>query len=102
VAIAVFDSRQSWGKPDRGVQLWGSAREARGTTGRAAEQIYSERFASYAATDLSAYRLYLFRPRRLKLFDERELGAGTFVTARVTREGRLAWVRTDIYRGDLA
>jgi hypothetical protein len=29
VAIAVYDSRQSWGKPDRGIQLFGSARRSR-------------------------------------------------------------------------
>jgi hypothetical protein len=35
---------------------------------------------------------------RLKLFDERALGAGTFMTARLTRDRRLAWERTEIYR----
>jgi hypothetical protein len=47
--------------------------------------------------DLGAYHVYLFSPRRLKLFDERALAAGTFVTARVTGDGRLAWERTEIY-----
>jgi hypothetical protein len=44
------------------------------------------------------YRCYELRPRRIKLFDERTLGAGTFVTARVTRGGDVAWQRTEIYR----
>lgn len=34
----------------------------------------------------------------VKLFDERALGAGMFVTAVVREGGRLAWERTEIYR----
>src|SRR5919109_372360 len=30
VAIAVYDSNQSWGRPDRGIQMFGTAREAEG------------------------------------------------------------------------
>ena len=48
--------------------------------------------------ELGAYRFYRFRPRRLKLFDEQELGPGWFVTARVAAGGRLEWERTEIYR----
>ncbi len=98
VAIAVYDSSQTWGKPDRGVQLFGSAREVRGDNARQAEMLYAKRFPDIAEADLSAYRYYFFRPRRLKLFDERTLGAGTFVTARIARDRRLAWERTEIYR----
>jgi hypothetical protein len=32
----------------------------------------------------------------VKLFDERALGAATFVTAKVAR-GKLSWERTDVY-----
>jgi hypothetical protein len=46
--------------------------------------------------DLSAYSFYRFRPRRMKLFDEAELGAGVFVTATV-RSGRVVWERTEVY-----
>jgi len=93
-AIAVFDSTQQWGKPDRGIQLFGSAREAAG----AAESTYAGRFPDYHGLELGAYRFYRFRPRRLKLFDEHELGSGVFVTARVSN-GRLAWERTEVYDG---
>jgi hypothetical protein len=48
--------------------------------------------------DLSAYRFYFFSPRRLKLFEKRALGAGTFVAARIARDRHLAWERTKIYR----
>ena len=94
VAIAVYDSGQSWGKPDRGIQLFGSAGEAPPE----AEDVYAGRFPEYRGSELPAYRLYQLVPRRLKVFDERELGAATFVTARVAADGRLAWERTEIYR----
>ena len=94
VAIAVYDSSHSWGKPDHGIQLFGSAREA----APAAEQVYAARFPEYRGSELPAYHLYELVPRRLKLFDERELGAATFVTARVAAGGRLTWERTEIYR----
>jgi putative heme iron utilization protein len=98
VAIAVYDSRQSWGRPDRGMQLFGSAVEAAAADAVRAEKLYAKRFPAFTDADLSAYRYYLFTPRRLKLFDEHALAAGTFVTARVDREARLAWERTEIYR----
>jgi uncharacterized protein len=95
-AVAVYDSTQTWGRPDRGIQLFGSAGEARGADADAARELYVARFPEFAGADLSAYRFYRFRPRRLKLYDEHELGTGTFVTARVGRQ-RLAWERTEIY-----
>jgi hypothetical protein len=35
----------------------------------------------------------------VKLFDERELGPGVFVTASVRSGGQVAWQRTDVYEG---
>jgi uncharacterized protein YhbP (UPF0306 family) len=98
VALAVYDSGQTWGGNDRGVQLFGRARGVNGAAAEDAERLYARRFESYHPQDLAAYRFYVFRPQRLKLFDERELGAGVFVTARVSRERRLVWERTEIYR----
>ncbi|HMI98524.1 MAG TPA: pyridoxamine 5'-phosphate oxidase family protein [Gaiellaceae bacterium] len=97
-AVAVYDSSQVWGKPDRGIQLFGSAHEADGADVQDAEALYAKRFPDYRTSDLSAYRFYRFCPRRLKLFDERVLGTGVFVTASIAGEGRLAWERTEIYR----
>jgi uncharacterized protein YhbP (UPF0306 family) len=97
VAVAVYNSEQSWGAPDRGIQLFGVARETRGGDAPEAERIYLERFPSYDAAAFSGYRLYRFRPRRVKLFDEGTLGSATFATAAV-HEGRLEWVRTEILR----
>jgi uncharacterized protein YhbP (UPF0306 family) len=97
-AIAVYDSAQTWGEADRGIQLFGSARETAGPRSRDAERIYSRRFPASTGSDLSAYHFYRFRARRLKLFDERALGAGVFVTASVDSAGRVTWRRTDVYR----
>ncbi|MGH2671521.1 MAG: pyridoxamine 5'-phosphate oxidase family protein [Actinomycetota bacterium] len=96
-AIAVHDSTQSWGRSDRGIQLFGSAREIRGSVARDAERTYGARFPAYEPGELSGYRVYRFRPRRVKIFDEAALGGGVFVTATV-RNGRVAWERTEVYR----
>lgn len=96
-AIAVYDSTQSWGNPDRGIQLIGSAREVEGRAAEAAARVYAGRFPAYDPAELGAYRFYRFRPRRLKLFDETSFGPGIFVTARVHAGGRLSWARTDVY-----
>jgi uncharacterized protein YhbP (UPF0306 family) len=90
-AIAVYDSGQTWGKPDRGIQLFGDAQAG----GPDAAEIYARRFSAYERRE--SYRFYELVPRRVKLFDERELGAATFVTARV-RGGKLAWAGTEVYR----
>src|SRR6266496_1559095 len=47
MAMTVFRSTQTWGKPDRGVQLFGSAHEARGSEAEAAERAYARRFPPY-------------------------------------------------------
>ncbi len=96
-AVAVYDSSQTWGRPDRGIQLFGSAREAAGVLARKAELVYAKRFPRYPGKERDTYRFYRFHPRRMKLFDERALGSGTFVTANIT-SGRVAWVRTEVYR----
>jgi len=96
VAVAVYDSTQWWGKSDRGIQLFGTAREVTHAAARDAEKTYAKRFPESRDVDLAAYRFYRFRPNRVKLFDEPVLGSGVFVTARV-RLGKLAWDRTETY-----
>jgi hypothetical protein len=95
-AIAVFDSRQTWGRPDRGIQLFGHARETE--RGGNAEVVYAARFPAYEEAGVGAYRFYVLHPRRVKLFDEGALGTGVFVTAKVNAGGRLVWERTEVYR----
>jgi uncharacterized protein YhbP (UPF0306 family) len=96
-AIAVYDSSQRWGGSDRGIQLFGSAREASGRSLAEAELAYSRRFRAYEHDELAAYRFYRFRPKSVKLFDESSFGGGVFVTARVDRTGGVTWQRTDVY-----
>lgn len=98
VAIAVFDSHQGWGGQDRGIQLFGSAREVAGAATQEVERLYARRFPHYSASDFTGYRFYRFRSRRLKVFDERSLGPGVFVTAVLRSGGRVAWQRTEVYR----
>lgn len=98
-AVAVYDSHLTWGAEDRGIQLFGTACEVKGATARDADAVYARRFPAYRDVDLSAYHLYRFRPNRIKLFDERVLGGGVFVTAKIGRGGQLAWQRTEIYAG---
>ena len=88
-AVAVYDSTQTWGRPDRGIQLFGSARPTRDDTA------YAARFPEYESFE--AYRAYELVPNRVKLFDERSFGAATFVTGHPGRDGRLAWERTEVY-----
>jgi uncharacterized protein YhbP (UPF0306 family) len=95
-AAAVYDSTQSWGKPDRGLQLFGSASELQDADDAGA--FYARRFPGYRRDDVEAYRFYAFRPQRIKLFDERELGSGRFVIAVVDDEGGLTWEATEVYR----
>jgi uncharacterized protein YhbP (UPF0306 family) len=94
-AITIYDSRQIWGRPDRGIQLFGTAGVTNGRASQRARNLYERRFRDYDpdADDLPAYR---FRPRTVKLFDERSLAGGTLVTARVARGG-LAWVKTEVW-----
>ena len=91
-AVTIYASNQVWGKPDRGIQLFGTARVTKGSEGPRA---YRKRFRDFDAgsNDLPYYR---FRPRTVKLFDERSLGPGMLVTARVTTDG-LAWTKTEVW-----
>jgi uncharacterized protein YhbP (UPF0306 family) len=94
-AITVYDSKQTWGRPDRGMQLFGMAGVVTGKAAGEAASSYAARFKDFAA-DASDLPYYRFRPRTVKLFDERALDPGTLVTARITRE-RLMWVRTEVW-----
>jgi uncharacterized protein YhbP (UPF0306 family) len=96
-AIAVYDSGQTWGRPDRGIQLFGTADEAISSSAADAEKLYAARFPEYHKTGLTAYRFYVLRPQLIKLFDEQEFGTGVFVTARLVGGSRLEWDRTEIY-----
>lgn len=91
MAVAVFDSHQRWGHPDRGVQLFGSAGIALGPSAKVALAVYARRFPGFekwqarVERDEGTFRLrpYRFRPERAKLFDEPSLGGGRFVEVEI-------------------
>jgi uncharacterized protein YhbP (UPF0306 family) len=95
-AVAVYDSSQAWGGPDRGIQLFGTAREATGQDLLHAREAYQRRFPAYEPTGLGGYRCYRFQPQRMKLFDENTLGAGVFVTVVVLDGRRLRFEHTEL------
>jgi len=101
MGMTVFNSAQAWGRPDRGIQLFGSAREARGEEAEAARRVYGRRFRAYSlimagtseedrkqARQLGSYRFYHFIPNRVKILDEREFGGGVFVVVAIERPAR--------------
>jgi uncharacterized protein YhbP (UPF0306 family) len=98
IAIAVYDSGQVWGSPDRGIQLFGDADELEREAEGEARAVYKRRFSAFSDADYGVYRFYRCRPRQVKLFDEHALGDATFVIARVDRGG-FVWERTDAYSG---
>src|SRR5438045_4798956 len=63
-AVTIYDSHQVWGRPDRGIQLFGTAGV---TAGAHAKNDYGRRSRDFDAdsNDLPYYR---FRPRTIKLF----------------------------------
>jgi len=91
-AVTIYASNQVWGRRDRGIQLFGTARI---TKGRDALSSYERRFRDFDA-EANELPVYRFRPRAMKMFDERALAPGTLVTARVTRDG-LAWSKTEVW-----
>jgi uncharacterized protein YhbP (UPF0306 family) len=91
-AVTIYASNQVWGKPDRGIQLFGTAGA---TNSRDAISAYGRRFKDFDA-DANELPVYRFRARTVKLFDERSLAGGTIVSARVT-SGGLAWMKTEVW-----
>jgi uncharacterized protein YhbP (UPF0306 family) len=83
-AAAVFSSAQTWGGPDRGVQLFGSCALVSQARARMAAATYAARFPAYLHRPSSAsLRFYRLRPTALKLLDEREFGDAVFIEARL-------------------
>ena len=93
-AVTIYDSHQTWGRPDRGIQLFGVAGVTTGRREQEAQRVYGGRFPNYDA-EAQGLPMYRFNGRTVKLFDERALAPVTFVTARVTRDG-LAWMKTEV------
>lgn len=87
MAITVFESRQTWGKPDKGIQLFGSCHEAKQNWRNKAERVYGSRFRGFAKWKHEiekeegefTLRLYRFVPKKAKILDEVEFGGGVFI-----------------------
>lgn len=94
-AVTIYDSHQTWGGFDRGIQLFGTAGAVRGPAAQQDERAYAARFSSFDPA-ANSYPFYRFRPRELKLFYERIFGGGTLVTAKVNGD-RLVWARTEVF-----
>jgi len=77
------------------MQLFGTAGVVTRRAAVEAARAYSSRFKDFDA-DGSDLPFYRFRPRTVKLFDERGLDPGTLVTAGVTRDG-LTWLKTEVW-----
>lgn len=91
MSVSVYDSRQRWGGPDRGIAMYGLCRELRGGSRDRAELFYGGRFPAYRSwrrevlpdDEGAKWRFFGFVPRHVKVFDEIRLGTGVFVTASV-------------------
>lgn len=94
MAMTVFSSKQTWGRADTGVQLFGTCREAKGQLIRKAERTYAKRFPrlfewkNRTTKEEGAFLLRFFRfvPRNAKIFDEAEFGGGVFIIVRLGKQ----------------
>ncbi len=95
MAMTIFNSSQKWGGPDRGMQLFGTCSEAKGSRMAKAGHLYGKRFLAYGKWRTRQeknnqlrrfrYRFYRFVPKQVKILDEREFGAGVFLIAAIKR-----------------
>jgi uncharacterized protein YhbP (UPF0306 family) len=82
MAMTVFESAQTWGKADRGIQLFGSCHEAKLNWRKKAEKVYGSRFKGFVkwkqeierAEGEFTLRLYRFVPKKVKILDEPAFG----------------------------
>jgi len=118
MAMTIFDSSQNWDAPGRGIQLFGKGHRTQGRQADRAERIYGSRFPAFGrwlkathpaerrqAARLRSYDLFRFLPTQVKILDEAEFGAATFIIAAVRRrqEGagprsraELSWQVTEV------
>lgn len=99
MAMAVFNTEQSWDKPGRGIQLFGAGHRSQGRQADRAETTYAARFPAFGrwlkgttpaerrqAARLRSYALFRFMPSRVKILDEAEFGGAVFIIAAVRRD----------------
>ena len=95
MAVAVFDSDQSWDDWKTGLQLFGTCAVARGRDAGVGAKLYKKRFPAYARWlhglgraigHSSAPPFFIFVPESLKVLHEEVLGEETFVTISLSRD----------------
>jgi nitroimidazol reductase NimA-like FMN-containing flavoprotein (pyridoxamine 5'-phosphate oxidase superfamily) len=94
MAVTIFSPGQTWGVPGRGMQLFGTCREAQQDLEAKAERLYGERFKGFRRWMENQKRSegrfllhpYRFLPERVKLFDDLVFGSGVYVVSSVKRE----------------
>lgn len=96
MAVAVFDSRQQWGAPHAGLQLYGGGGPIRSEEVARVQALYAARFSRYfdfvlrageapnGESAFAALRFYRFTPTRMKILDEEEFGDEVYITADLT------------------
>jgi uncharacterized protein YhbP (UPF0306 family) len=95
-AAAIYASTQTWGGPDRGVQLFGACAVATGARAAEAERLYRRRFPDYARWSsrlaprdaARTHRFYRLSTKTLQILDEEALGDGVLVRATLRRGRR--------------
>jgi uncharacterized protein YhbP (UPF0306 family) len=95
MAVAVFDSHQSWGDPHTGLQSFGTGALANATS--QAQELYAARFPRYRefllrtpdgqppSSSFRGLKFYRFLPERVQILDEWEFGEEVFITATIVR-----------------
>lgn len=97
MAVAVFDSRQLWGSPHSGLQLFGGGALTPDNAVHSARELYAARFPRYRellqrasggaplGPTFAALRFYSFVPERAQILDEWEFGEEVFISATILR-----------------
>jgi len=97
VAVAVYDSRQPWDEPKRGLQLFGECKMAQGAHLAEAFLLYARRFsglkqwvqhADDILKNVIESRFYVISVDSIKIFDEPRLGAEIWVSVKVPRNAQ--------------
>jgi len=93
IAMTVFNSAQTWGRQDTGVQLFGTCRQAEKRLLGKMVSVYGQRYLGFAKWKRQIekkegefpLRFYQFVPRHATILDEREFGGGLFITVHLPR-----------------
>jgi uncharacterized protein YhbP (UPF0306 family) len=85
VALTVFDTSQRWGKPHKGLQIFGSCSRVADEESQPAFDLYSERFPEFSSLVSTAAqmmlklesRFYRIDPTTIRVIDEGAYGEET-------------------------